>query len=183
MHNTIWSRQITFNSLNQSIVLSPYQRSRSTPSSFLFRAICASCERDRETRRVCTRCRSLSVAGRLINFMESTKERYFELTARTHRVSVFPTSVSCSYCSTFVPARDRWIAVIQPGDTATGYSLVHMPRPTFIPYPCTLRTATSVCVVPKIACPFTALLNVYIEIFARIKKKQLMRDLISLLCN
>lgn len=75
--------------------------------------------------------RLLSAAGSLINFMEPRKERYFDPTTRAHRVGVFPTTVS-SYCSTFVPARDRWIAVIQPSDTTTGYSLVHVPNPDSI---------------------------------------------------
>lgn len=57
--------------------------------------------------------------------MESRKERYFDPTtrARTLYVYMYFLYTISSDRSTFVPARDRWIAVIQPGDTATGYSL------------------------------------------------------------
>lgn len=104
---------------------------RSTPPSFLPRAICAGCERPWDA--ACIGC---SQRGGSFDKFYGIEERtiFCPNSVRTHRVGVFSTTVS-SYCSTFVPARDRWIAVIQPGDTATGYSLVHVPTPDPFPFP------------------------------------------------
>lgn len=71
---------------------------------------------NRETQRVLVALRSFD---KFYGIEERTI--FWPNSARVHCVDVFPTISSDR--STFVPARDRWIAVIQPGDTATGYSL------------------------------------------------------------